>query len=506
MIDETSRSKKAVKNLMYNILNQILSLILVFISRTIFIKFLGIEYLGINGLFSDVLGMLSLADLGIGTAVVFSYYKPLAEKNTKKISSLVFFYKKLYRWIACVTLIIGLLIIPLIPKIINLDKNINDILIFYILALLNVVVSYLYVYKSSLLTADQKNYIIVKINMILSMISTVLQILSLILFKSYILYLIVAIIATLSKNVIASLVVDKEYNLNRNVNRITSEEKKNIIDNVFSVFLYKISSVLLNMTDNILISIIVGTIAVGYYSNYLMLSNKITQLYALFFSSLVASIGNLVVKESKKKAYSVFQAEQTISFILSSIVFPCFLLLANDFIKLWLGKKYILEPMITVAIGCNLYLACIYHPLWSFREATGLYKKTKWIMLICGIVNIILSIALGQYLGMFGIIIASCLSRVVTYVMVEPRILYSEYFDVQSREFYYNILKNMGVVIIITILSWLITRILNIINWRMWLFKSIIIVLVSLIISVLFYRKSEGLRIVIERIGFLWKK
>lgn len=208
---------------------------------------------------------------------------------------------------------------------------------------------------------------------------------------------------------------------------LSKKEKIDILQNMKSVFLYKISSVIINATDNILISTIVGTIAVGYYSNYLMIMNKITVFYNMIFSSMTASIGNLIVKEDKEKRYSIFQCEQAISFIISMVVMPCYIVLINDLIIMWLGKDYIFSVIVVLAIGLNMYFSCIFQPLWSYREATGLYQKTKWIMVGCAILNIGLSVILGNLIGVSGIIFATSISKIMTYFWLEPKILFRDF-------------------------------------------------------------------------------
>lgn len=493
------RTKKAMKNILYAFLNQFLNLFLTFLARMVFVRILGTEYLGLNGLFTDVIGVLSLADLGFNTAMVYSFYQPLADNDTKRMAALTTFYKKVYRCIAIVTSIAGIALLPVLPYIINLDKDIPYLNIYFLISVANIVVSYLCVYKTSILTADQRNYSILKITMIVNVAKTVLQILVLLIFHAYILYLLVGIFCSFFNNYIASRKASKLYPFIEQNIKLDKEEQKDIFQNIGSVFLYKVSSVLLNATDNVLISIIVGTIAVGYYSNYLMLSNKLSQIYSLFFSSIIASLGNLVVSENASKRYEIFQCEQTISYLISCIIFPCFVLLSNDFINLLFGREFVLENDTVCAIGMNLYLACVYYPLWSFREATGLYRRTKWVMLLCGILNIVLSCILGIKFGMFGILIASCISRLLTYVWYEPKILFKEYFECSSRTYFKNLFVNFIFVILIVIATGTITNMIIVNSWFLWILKAVIIAAIGVIFAAVMYHRTDGF-------VFLWKK
>lgn len=496
---EASRTKRVTQNITYNVVSQILSLLLSFISRSVFIYYLGVEYLGINGLFSDVLNLLSLADLGFTTAMTFSFYKPLAEKDYKKMAGLSSFYRKIYLVIAIAVTVIGLALIPFLGYIVNVENEIPHLTIYYLLSLAGVVVSYVCVYKTAVITADQKGYIVTKITMITSVVKTILQIIILVLYRNYIAYLVIGVVVNLLNNLIASIVAEKHYPFIRDNYELSKEEKKSIWNNISSMFIYKASSVMLNATDNILISIIVSTAMVGYYSNYLMLQTKVTMFYSLIFTSMTASIGNLIVREKAEKKYEIFNCQQIVSFIICGIVIPCYVLLVNDFINIWLGEEFVLSIGLTFIIGLNMYLGCVLQPLWSYREATGLYRKTKWAMLSCGILNIVLSVILGLVMGISGILLASALSRLMTYIWYEPKLLFKEYFNLKPWGYYLDIIKNVGFIFALIFIFELLFRNVAIDNILMWLIKAIIIGIVSTITMYLIYRNTQGYKILKER-------
>ena len=499
ILENKGRTEKAMKNIAFNVSNQIITLILALISRRVFIKGFGIEFLGINGLFSDILSLLSMADLGFNTAMVFSFYKPLAENDNNKIAALIGFYKKIYTIIALLIALIGVAMIPFLPKLVKLDYEVPHLSLYYVLSLSSVVASYLFVYKTSILTADQKGYKITRITIITNFAKTIIQIISILLFRNYILYLVIGIVIAISNNIIASHVSQKEYPFINQKNNITEEEKRSIFQNIGSVFVYKVSSVLINATDNLIISTIVGTVFVGLYSNYLVLQKSITTVFSLVFSSMIASIGNLIVTEKNKKRLEIFQCEHSICCMISGFVIPCYVLLADDFIKVWLGKDFQFSFLTTCAIGLNMYLSCVLQPLWSYREATGLYRRTKWIMLICAVENVILSILLGLKIGVTGIILASAISRISTYVLYEPNILFKEYFGQTPKNYYINLLLNFVLIIGVTaVLFWVFTW-FEVSNWITWLIKAVIIGIISIIIMLLVYHKSNGYCILKEK-------
>ena len=493
------RTKKAIINIGVNFVNQIVSLVLAFISRTVFIRMLGIEYLGINGLFSDVLGLLSLADLGMGTAMAYSFYKPLAEHEEKKLAALISFYRKIYMIIAVTVAVLGVCIIPVLPYVINVEQEIPDLMKYYILSLLNIVASYMYIYKTSILTADQKGYKVAKVNMYVSMLRTIIQVAALVLFRSYIVFLVIAVVSTVVNNLYASHIADVEYPFINNKTELTITEKRGVIKNIGNVFIYKLSSLLMNTTDNILISIIVGTAAVGIYSNYFMIQNKIYLFYSLFFSSLTAGVGNLIVTDSCKKRYEIFKCEQVISMIGCGVIVPCFLATVNDLIAVWIGTEFQLSYATVIAMGINIYFSCVLQPLWSYREATGLYKKTKWIMLLCAIINIVMSVVLGMYIGITGILLASALSRVVTYVWYEPKLLMKDYFEQKPAEYYMQLLKNVALISALSIISLEVAGKFEVHNFITLFIKMAIVAIVCACVAVIFYSRSEGFAVLKEK-------
>lgn len=452
-----SRSINSSKNMIMGFLNKTVSMLLVFVSKTIFIKVFGVEILGINGLFTNVLQILCLADLGFATAMTYSYYKPIAENDIKKIAALNQFYKKVYIAIAVGMTVIGVALIPFLKHIINLEGEVENLYLFYILTLANTVVSYLFVYKTTVLYAHQEQYIVSKYTMLINMLFIVVQIAFMLVFKNYILYLVTTIVFTLITNGYISHVADKRYPFIKEKNPLSKDDKKDIFDNLKSVFLYKVSNVLLNSTDNIIISKMISTIAVGYYSNYWTVINMITGYVQIAFNSLTASIGNVMAKESAQKQFDVFKTVQVASSWFSIVLSSCVYVLINDFIVIWIGEEFLLDNLTVIAIGVNFFLTCALNPIWTFREAAGIYKKTKYIMVVCALTNVVLSIVMGKAIGLAGVIFASAISRLVTYVWYEPIILFKGYFKKSPLSFFASFfasailtLATTGILVIVT--------------------------------------------------------
>lgn len=489
------RIKNSVRNISYRLISQVASIILKFASRTIFIYVLGVEYLGINGLFSEILQMLSLADLGFSTAMVFSMYKPLANHDEKRLTQLVALYKKIYTVIAVAIMIIGVSLVPFLKYLVNLENDIPYIKVYYLLYLANTVSSYLVVYKICILNADQKNYLVSKYNTIFSFISILVTSIFLLLTHNFMVYLIVQVIITYVNNFYVSHIAEKQYPyINNKVEKLPKEESKQIFENVKSVFIYKVANTLVGSTDNTLISVLIGTVTVGLYSNYCMIVNNITLFINIIFSSVTASIGNMVVEANKKKNYEVYHLMQFVSFLLSSIAITVTYLMINDLINVWLGEKFGLDPLISIAIVLNMYFSVVLMPIWSYREATGMYLQTKYVMVATAIVNLAVSIVLGKVLGLAGILFATSIARISTYFWYEPKLLFKQFFGEAVWNYYKGIAKNIMVTVIVMSVCSLIFQKYVVMTWSAFFVKAIAVFVSAFLLTVVFYYKDSSFK------------
>lgn len=502
----SSRTINSLKNMIFGIGYQLLSIILAFVNRSVFIFTLGISYLGISSLFSEILTMLSMADLGFGIALTYSMYKPLANKDYDQLAGLTHLYAKVYRTIAAVVFTAGIALIPFLNDIVNLKHPIAHLKLYYFMYLLNTVASYLVIYKTSILDADQKDYILNKYRSIFGAAQTTFMALFLWITHSFFIYLLIQIIFTYAQNFYCSYIAEKEYPFIKKKVHLPFKKVKEIFKNLYSVFVYKISYVMLNATDNTIISIFVGTNMVGYYSNYSMLTTKIIAMMNAVFYAFTSSIGNLVVTEKPKKRYDTFLGIQSLSSILAIFCVICVALLTQDFIRVWLGTKYLLSKEIFGAILINLYLQIILFPIWTFREATGLYLKTKYVMLLCAIINVALSIILARPFGVAGVLIASAIARVTTYFWFEPIYLFKHYFTNSSRTYFLEILKNIFVLLIALFVFGKISLLFKSQNWIEFFIKAIIVALIAATFSIVVYHKSKGTMIIFDHVKQIFRK
>lgn len=502
MSKKNGRVFNSIKNMAYGITNKLVTLVLSLAGRYVFLRILPIEYLGIDGVFSNVLTMLSMADLGFATAMAYSFYKPLAEHDEEKLIKLMTFYRKVYHLIAVAVAVIGLMMVPFLDYIINTDHEIEHLTLYYLISLFNTVVSYLFAYKQSIVTADQKFYIISKYSMWIAFAKIILQTIILYFTHDYTAYLCVGVATTVAYNLLVNHQANKYYPYICKKSQIEKEEKKSIFENLKAVFIYKISEVLMTGTDNTLISVIVNTAAVGLYGNYLTIINKIVQFSNIIFDSLVASIGNMVAKESKEKGYRVFKSMRMCSSWIGGYISICMFFLIDDFIKMWIGEEYILPQIVLIAILCNTFYDIMRKPLLAFREATGLYKKMKYVMLICAVCNIVLSVIFGAVLhgGVAGIILASLISKLITSFWYEPAVLYKDYFEEKRCNYFKDAIGSVLFCVLVGIVCSIVVDKIDVTGVFTWIIKGIVCTAIVNIIYFLRYFRTAEFKDVVSKI------
>lgn len=509
-----ARTINSVRNLVVGLGYQIILLLLSFISRTIFITTLGAEYLGINGLYSNILSVLSLADLGIGSAIIYCIYKPLAENDRAKISAFMNFYKRIYRYIAIAVGIIGVAVIPFLHVLVKTDAPIQQLELYYVLFLSNTILSYLFIYKSAIIIADQKLYLIKIYSFAFEIIRFILQIAILITTHNYILYLVIQLVCTFLNNLFIAYRSNKLYPYIKNLERrLNKAEKKAILENIKAMFLYKIGGVILNSTDNIIISSMIGTVWVGLYSNYLLLIGAVQAFTEIVYGSINASVGNLNVSEASPMKERVFRVINFSAFWIYGFCSSCFFVLLDDFILLWLGKEFCLGLPILIAIILNFYIPGMLKSTFLYRDTTGLFKQTKYVSLITAAINLILSILLGLQFGLAGILYATALSRLLTNVWFEPMMLYKTYFQQSSQKYFYKQFFYFILLVIICGLTFFAASFFNDGSVAAFVGKLILCLLLpNAIFTVLFYKTDEfqylfaRVKLVIPKSGFVSAK
>lgn len=490
-----SRTKLAVNNVLAGLVNKGLSMILEFVSRAIFIQVLGVELLGVNSVFISIVQMLSLAELGITNAMVFSFYKPLAQQDHEKLAALVAFYRRIYIAIAVVVFLLGVVTVPFLGGILQLEKVPNDLVFGYLLFVLDTAVSYLFVYRTTLIRADQRGFVITKYEMLINTVRSIAQIVLLVQFGSYIGYIVLKVIGTISINIVSSRRAKRDYPfISEPHDDLDKKTKEDVIAVIKSSFVYRVSASLLNSSTNIIMSAIVSSVVVGYLANYVTIITAVTSISVVIFTNLTASVGNLAITESSERRLSVFNTMLVVGSILTTVFVTTTTVMSNSFIALWIGEKYVL-PNSTVLLRMGLmFISCYMQVIYSYREAVGLYRKTKYLMLLAAVVNIFLSILLGSWLGVDGILLASILSCVCTYFWYEPVLLYRDYFS-SKASFYF---RNLAIVLVLTaflsVAGLSLVSFVEINGWLSWALCALVCFAISISIPILIYRNTNAMR------------
>lgn len=421
-----SRTEYSFLNIVAGIGGYFLNTIMGFICRIIFTRCLAEEYLGISGLFTNILTMLSLAELGIGSAIVYALYKPLAENDQPKIRALVQFYRKAYMVIGVVVALIGLAMLPFLNFIIQDAPQIKENLhVIYLLYLFNSVFSYFFSYRASLLQAAQKNYLVIGINYLVTIMQSILQIIVLLLTSNYMLYLVIQIIGGISYNIIISSVARQQYPyIIERGEPLEKREVRAISKNVSYLVVNKLANLLLSNTNNIITTYFGGLSITGLVSNYSLFVTTINSLLSQIFNSFTASIGNFNVTESDDRKLFLFNSINLSNFWFfgwASIgIFCC----SSDLVRWFYGEKYVLDISIPFILAVNFYVVGLMNAVWSFKSAFGLFKYGRYILILTSIINVSLAIGLGKVLGVFGIFAANSISRLLTNAWYEPYALF----------------------------------------------------------------------------------
>ncbi|HEY5588465.1 MAG TPA: polysaccharide biosynthesis protein, partial [Candidatus Paceibacterota bacterium] len=405
---------------------------------------LGTTYLGVNGLFTNVLGVLSFAELGIGTAMNYSLYKPVAENNIEQIKSLMDFYKRAYRVIALIVSLIGLALLPFLGYIIKGGETIgyNNIPILYLIFLFNTVSSYFVSYKFSLVNAEQKNYIYTNINTIISFITTIIQMVVLVVFKNFLVYLLTAAIIGLIQKIFINNYLNKMYPylLDKNTNKLSKSELAPIKKNVKALIFNKIGELSVYQTDNIVISAFINVSIVGLISNYNLIITSVSGFITIIFTSAIASFGNLIATENMNKQYAIFKIYRFIAFWLFGFSSIAFLILMSPFITLWIGDKMLVSPFAILLIIINYYMvghrACIN----NIKLASGVFNPDKYISLLQAVVNLVVSIIMVKLIGLPGVYIGTISSGILS-TIIRPIILYKPIFNKSSKYYFIDSIK-----------------------------------------------------------------
>ena len=464
------KTKNAKRNIGYGLINKVISLILPFVTRTVVIKTLGAEYLGLDSLFVSILQVLNITELGVSSAIVFSMYRPIVEDDDETVCALLNLYRKIYRYIGFVILIIGLMLCPFLPCMINqnptvgggIPKGIN-LYVIYIIYLVNTVIGYLlFAYKTAIPNAIQRMDIVTNVNTITTVITKFFQIFILLLIGkidgqrsiAYYLYLLILPLCTLLNNIIISMLVSRYYPQYICCGKVSDKIKDDIKIKVVGLVINKVCATTRNALDSICISAFLGLTLTTMYNNYFYIINAITGVILIITSSILAGVGNSVVTDSRDKNYSDMRKMNFLYMWLSGWCTISMLVLFQPFMELWVGKQLMFPFGVVVCFCIYFYVLKMGDIRAVFSDAAGLWWENRYRAVAESIANIVLNIVLVQIWGIYGIIIATLISLFVINFGFGSQIVFKHYFKNGKLWQYY---VDHGRYLIVTIAISLIT-------------------------------------------------
>lgn len=436
------RTKNATRNIIFGVILKAYQIIVPFLMRTAMIYLMGVQYLGLNSLFTSILQVLNLAELGVGSAMIYSMYKPIAEDDNATICALMKLYKTYYRIIGLVIAVIGCALTPFIPKLISGD--VPDNLNIYLLYLLNLgatVLSYwLYAYKNCILQAHQRVDIVSKVSLVTSTIQYALQLLVLWLFKDYYLYVIVLLATQALTNITTAMCADRIYPQFKPKGQIATEEKKAINNRIKDLFTSKIGGIIYDSADTIVISSFLGLTALAIYQNYFYILNAITGLITVVFSACTAGIGNSIVVETKEKNYKDLNKFTFIICWGAGFCAVCLLCLYQPFMELWVGKDLMLSSSAVICFVVYFFVRQLNSLFNTYKDASGMWHEDRFRPLVAALTNLALNLILVQFIGLYGILISTVLAIVCVGM---PWLLHNLFTVIFEKKYLVGYFKNL---------------------------------------------------------------
>lgn len=425
-METKSRTEYSARNTTVAVISRFSAIFMGFILRIVFTHTLSESYVGVNGLFLDIVNILSLTEMGVGTAITYALYRPIEEQDIEKQKSLMKLYCKFYRIVAVIVTIIGVAIIPFMDYLIKDQPDVDHLIFIYILYLTNTVSSYLLIYKRTLLDAHQLSYIGTIYQTSSWIIQDVIQMAILLFTRNFILYLLVNLLTTVICNVCISRRADRMYPYlkDKDVAPLSKSEQRDIFKNIKAMLMHKIGTVVVNNTDNLLISAFVGIVSVGMYSNYYLVIGSIKQVLEQVFQGITASVGNLGVTSDEKRVKKVFEASFFLCHWLYGFSAICLYELLNPFVELSFGANYVFTRNIVLMLCMNFFITGMRNASLVFRDSLGLFWYDRYKSIIEAVLNLVISIILVQHLGTAGVFLGTIISTLLTSAWVEPYVLY----------------------------------------------------------------------------------
>lgn len=456
------RTRNTMKNLLVMLVMQIITVLASFACRTLFVKLLPTEYLGLSGLFTNIIAILSLSELGFGNVIIIHLYKPLAENDKEQVCRLMNFYRKAYTAVGIFIIVCGLVLTPFLDYVVKNDTDIPHLKGYFLLFILQSASSYFFAYKSALLTASQQEYICSVVRQSLGIVTNLLQILFLWVTHQYVSYLLVSIIIGLTNNIVTSVIAEKQFPYlkdNRKL-KLSKPQTKDMFKNVSSMMLHKVGNVVITSTDNILISSLVGIIYTGLYSNYLLIVNVITQIITIGLNAVSASIGDFNARKNASEKKELFDALQLISMWIFGMSAICFACLFQPTITLWLGPEYLLDYSVVLIVSINFFINGILRVPGTFSDLNGIYVKTKFKPIAMAIMNLVVSVICLKLWGLIGVFVGTLVSYILVGLWVDPYFVFKEVFKISPMFYFVKLTGQMILVFALGVITYIIVALI----------------------------------------------
>lgn len=437
------RTKNSIYNMVGVMMQYLAKIVVTFIGKTVLIRVMGDQYNGINGLFSNVISMLSIAELGIGSAIIYNLYEPVRNGDLTKIKSIMSFYRKCYHAIAGVVLAAGICALPFIKSMVGEVAIHESVYVLYVFFLLDSVASYFLSYKRSIIYVYQKNYVISFFDTIYIFASQLLQAMVILLTGNFLLYLTVMILSRIGENIGIHLYTNKQYPflLDKNVEPVPDHVRQDIVTKVKGLMFHNIGTYIVLGTDNILISKLVGIIEVGFYSNYMAILNPLASILKQAITAVQASVGDLLIEKDRKRSFQVFKKLELMNFWLYTAVSVSVFYVVQDFVSLWLGRRYLFNTGVVFCLVLNFWQTGMRNVFAVFKGAAGIYYEDRYVPLVESVINIIASVVLTLKLGIAGIFMGTFISSLCLFFYSYPILVYKGVLGRRNTEYFKSMLR-----------------------------------------------------------------
>ncbi len=500
-VAEKSRTEYSARNTSVAVISRVLAILMGYLTRVVFTHTLSESYVGIDGLFTDIINVLSLSELGMGTAITYALYRPIAKGDIEKQKSLMRLFRRLYVVVASVVLAVGLTIIPFLDVLIKDSENIEHLTLIYLMYLMNSVLSYLLIYKKTLIDAYQLSYVGEMFRAAFLVLQNIIQIIILKLTGNFILILCAYLVCTLTCNICISVKANRLYPFlkERNQKPLDKEERRDIFKNIKAMLMHRIGGVVVNNTDNLLLSSMVGLTAAGKYSNYYLLIGAVKQILDQVFNGITASVGNLGATVDAIRAKKIFDATFFIGQWVYGFSAICLYELLAPFVAFSFGEKYVFAQQVELVLCINFFVTGMRKPVLVFRDSLGLFWYDRYKSIAEAVINLVVSIVLALKLGAIGVFLGTFISAVTTSMWVEPFILYKHYFKSSLAQYFVR----YAVYSLVLTAAWLLTDyVCKFIDGGIWtaIFgRSAVCVLIPNLIMLIAYFRTKEFKFVMNK-------